>query len=95
MCFVAHLLQRVALHQPQSLLPLSPLSFGSPARNLMPQGMVSSVPGGEVVGSASETTRQASLDVTRPHVQMTGSVDESLTKTDERQTCGLFDLWNY
>ena len=89
MCVAAHLFQRVGMQRPQTL-PASPLSFGSPAHNLTPQRMVSAVPGGEVFGSTSETVQRASLDVVHPHLQTTGSADESLAKSEERQTCGVF-----
>jgi len=50
------------------------------AHNLTPQRVVSAVPGGEVFGSTSETARQ-----------VTGSADETVARTEERQTRGVFE----
>lgn len=87
MCVAAHLLQRVGTQRPQTL-PASPLS---PARSLTPQRMVSAVPDGEVFGSTSETARHGSLNVTHAREQMTGSVDESVGRKEERQIRGVFE----
>jgi len=88
-CAAAHLLQRVSTQQPQTL-PASPLSFGSPAHNLTSQRMMSPVPSGDVVGSASETARQASLGVAHPCSQITRLADEPAAKTEERKTRRVF-----
>ena len=90
MCAAAHLLQCVSTQRPQTQ-PASPLSFGSPAHNLTSQRMMSPVPSGDVVGSASETARQASLGVAHPCSQITPRLaDEPAAKIEERQTGRVF-----
>jgi len=85
-CGAAHLLQRAGT-QLSHTAPGTPLSYGSPARDLTPQMTPSAAPGAEAFGSASETARWAGADLLR-RVQMTASVDDSAARRKEQQARG-------
>jgi len=84
----ANLLHRVGTLRSQTV-PSTPLSFGSPARDLTPQSIVSAVPDSEVFSSASEAVRQTSPDI----ASVTGSNDESTARSNDQQARGVSELW--
>lgn len=78
----AHLLQRAGTQRPQTA-PATPLSFGSPARDLTPQSTASAAVGGEAFGCTS------GADLLR-HVLVTASVDDAAARRKHQQARGMF-----